>query len=84
MGKITQQNAASSEELAATSEEMTAQARTLQEIMGFFRGGQAARRPAVALPGPTRARARVAVPAGTRTGPGEPAGEIDEAKFSRF
>jgi methyl-accepting chemotaxis protein len=36
MNQITQQNASSSEELAATAEEMTAQASTLQHVMRFF------------------------------------------------
>ncbi|MDR7308654.1 methyl-accepting chemotaxis protein [Rhodoferax saidenbachensis] len=37
LNQITQQNASSSEELAATAEEMSGQAAQLQEVMGFFR-----------------------------------------------
>jgi methyl-accepting chemotaxis protein len=37
MSQITQQNAAASEELAATSEEMSGQARHLQQLMDFFK-----------------------------------------------
>jgi methyl-accepting chemotaxis protein len=37
MNQITQQNASASEELAATAEEMNAQAGQLQELIGFFR-----------------------------------------------
>lgn len=37
MSQITQQNAAASEELAATSEEMNGQARLLQELVAFFK-----------------------------------------------
>ena len=38
--QLTQQNAAGSEELAATAEEMTAQAEKLRQTMGFFQVGQ--------------------------------------------
>ncbi len=41
MDDVTQRNAAASEELASTAEEMTAQARALQELMSFFRAGSA-------------------------------------------
>ncbi len=37
LSQVTQQNASGSEELAATAEEMSAQASSLQELMGFFR-----------------------------------------------
>jgi methyl-accepting chemotaxis protein len=36
LNQITQQNASASEELAATAEEMNAQAQHLQEVMAFF------------------------------------------------
>jgi methyl-accepting chemotaxis protein len=36
LNQITQQNASSSEELAATAEEMSSQAEQLQEAMSFF------------------------------------------------
>jgi len=36
LNQITQQNACASEELAATSEEMSGQAAQLQELMAFF------------------------------------------------
>jgi methyl-accepting chemotaxis protein len=39
LNQITQQNASSSEELAATAEEMSSQAAQLQEVMGFFKMG---------------------------------------------
>ena len=39
MNQITQQNASSSEELAATAEEMTGQTAQLQQMMGFFKTG---------------------------------------------
>jgi methyl-accepting chemotaxis protein len=43
LNQITQQNASSSEELAATSEEMNGQAQALQQLIGFFKvaGGDA-------------------------------------------
>jgi len=37
LNQTTQQNASSSEELAATSEEMSGQAEQLQQIMMFFK-----------------------------------------------
>ncbi|TAK62464.1 methyl-accepting chemotaxis protein [Methylobacter sp.] len=40
LNKITQQNASSAEELAATSEEMSGQAAQLQELMAFFTIGE--------------------------------------------
>ncbi|MDO8699870.1 MAG: methyl-accepting chemotaxis protein [Rhodoferax sp.] len=39
LNQITQQNASSSEELAATAEEMSGQAAQLQEVMSFFKVG---------------------------------------------
>jgi methyl-accepting chemotaxis protein len=77
MSQITQQTASSSEELAATAEEMTAQAATLQDLMRFFtvakqRGPSDARRPApVKLP--AQPRRRDAVRSAT-----------EEATFERF
>ncbi|HEY8906577.1 MAG TPA: methyl-accepting chemotaxis protein, partial [Rhodoferax sp.] len=44
LNHITQQNAASSEELAATAEEMSGQAMQLQEVMSFFSVGGDSRR----------------------------------------
>jgi len=43
LSQITQQNASASEELAATAEEMSGQANSLQELMGFFTIGQQGR-----------------------------------------
>ena len=37
LNQITQQNASSSEELAATAEEMSGQAEQLQQLMAFFK-----------------------------------------------
>ncbi len=45
LNQITQQNASSSEELAATSEEMSGQAAQLQELMAFFTVGDVAAAP---------------------------------------
>ncbi|HXU93496.1 MAG TPA: PAS domain-containing methyl-accepting chemotaxis protein [Gallionella sp.] len=44
LNQITQQNAAASEELAATAEGMSAQATHLQQMMGFFRLSAGARK----------------------------------------
>ena len=46
LSKATQQNASASEELAATSEEMSGQAEQLQQVIGFFGGGEEAPKPA--------------------------------------
>jgi methyl-accepting chemotaxis protein len=39
--QVTQRNASAAEELASTAEEMTSQAESLQQLMGFFRVGEA-------------------------------------------
>jgi len=44
LNQLTQQSASSSEELAATSEEMSGQADVLQRLMGFFNRGSAGAR----------------------------------------
>ncbi|MET0351811.1 MAG: hypothetical protein ABW067_18590, partial [Rhizobacter sp.] len=49
----TQQNASSSEELAATSEEMSSQAEQLQQAMSFFKLGTHAGHAPMAAPAPT-------------------------------
>jgi len=46
LNQATQQNASASEELAATAEEMGAQAGQLQELMLFFKVGEVASAPA--------------------------------------
>jgi methyl-accepting chemotaxis protein len=40
LNQITQQNASSSEELAATAEQLLAQTDSLQQLMGFFTVGE--------------------------------------------
>ena len=42
--QVTQSNASAAEELASTAEEMAAQAESLQQLMDFFRGGDASSR----------------------------------------
>jgi len=75
LNQITQQNASSSEELAATAEEMSGQAAQLQELMAFFTlaGVAGTRQPAKA------AAFKVAVnkPSAKRPSP-------NEAEFVRF
>ncbi len=70
-----QQNAAASEELASTSEEVNAQAQALQSSMAFFilAGGQAS--------GATQARRSAARPTG-RTSPFQ--ADAEERQFTRF
>lgn len=56
LNQITQQNASSSEELAATAEEMSGQAQNLQQLVAFFKleaAGIAARSVKTARPQPT-------------------------------
>jgi len=94
MNQLTQQNASSSEELAATAEEMMSQTAHLQQMMRFFRTGQpqtqrevrAAAGPALSSKLPPQVR-RAAAPgtAGNPAAgnPGNPAKLLD-AKFDRF
>ncbi|MBS4096619.1 MAG: HAMP domain-containing protein [Sulfuricella sp.] len=42
LNQVTQQNASSSEELAATAEEMSGQSKQLQQLMAFFKAGDGA------------------------------------------
>ena len=60
LDKATQQNASSSEELAATAEELSGQAGQLQETMSFFRTGAGGSRTKVRsrTPAPVASRAR--------------------------
>jgi methyl-accepting chemotaxis protein len=82
MSQITQQNASASEELAATSEEMNAQAGQLLELIGYFRlgnQGQASsprRTEAVARPSNLRELRRPERRA--------PAGLSDDSQFVSF
>ncbi|MBI3230390.1 MAG: diguanylate cyclase, partial [Burkholderiales bacterium] len=46
LSQTTQQNAAAAEELAATAQQMSGQAAALQDLMGFFKGGEQAFRQA--------------------------------------
>ncbi|MBS4097235.1 MAG: MCP four helix bundle domain-containing protein [Sulfuricella sp.] len=67
LNQITQQNASSSEELAATAEEMSGQASSLQQLMAFFtiasgqgKGQQVSARPSAAKP-KSGAKAQIAL-----------------------
>ena len=79
LNQATQQNASASEELAATAEEMSGQAEQLQQLMAFFKAGNAAaatmRQAAVKSAAPMRQLAKT-VQSAT-----EPVGE---AEFVRF
>ena len=79
MTQITQQNASSSEELAATSEEMSSQTAQLQGLMRFFDtgSGRAARAALPAKDAPTR-------PVPVQMKRPDTAPVFDEAKFDRF
>jgi methyl-accepting chemotaxis protein len=89
LSQITQQNASASEELAATSEEMSGQAGALQDLMGFFtidtHGGQPGQRASAARPHKPAASAKA--PA-ARPAHGQPhkaaASAFSEDDFTRF
>ncbi|GAA0229598.1 methyl-accepting chemotaxis protein [Cryptosporangium japonicum] len=90
ISKITQTNASSSEELAATAEQMSAQTAQLQEVMGFFQTSNARRRPPVvsygggtyATPKRSTGSARL-TPAGALPVGSGPS-DVDDSKFDRF
>jgi methyl-accepting chemotaxis protein len=92
LNQTTQQNASSSEELAATSEEMSGHAERLQQTMSFFRlaGG-----PASTVRSPSQAVHKVLAAAKAATAPRAGKGaasklavashvEPDETKFVKF
>jgi methyl-accepting chemotaxis protein len=91
LNQITQQNATSSEELAATAEEMSGQASNLQELMGFFtiagvqdRNRPSSTRPAAAKP-KTVGKAPAALASITSAGKkGNGAAGVNESDFGRF
>jgi methyl-accepting chemotaxis protein len=66
--ELTQRNAAAAEELASTSEELAAQAETLQQLIGFFKVNGADRSAAAQQP-PSRFGATLAVKKGAKTTP---------------
>jgi methyl-accepting chemotaxis protein len=61
LNQITQQNASSSEELAATSEEMSAQAESLKDLMAFFTTSNQARKVTARIQ--EKAKASIKMPA---------------------
>ncbi|HEX2805536.1 MAG TPA: methyl-accepting chemotaxis protein, partial [Kineosporiaceae bacterium] len=81
MSQITQQNASSSEELAATAEEMMSQTAHLQQLMQFFTIAHQRRR-TVTEPGSTSWPTDALKPAGQTRRQQSPAGF--DAKFDRF
>ena len=82
MSQITQQNASSSEELAATAEEMTGQTHHLQELMRFFTvGGSSGSRLDRSR---TKARPIVTGKLPSQVRRREAPAVVDEAKFDRF
>lgn len=82
LDKVTQQNAAGSEELAATAEEMQARAANLKEVVGFFRmtsNSMPERGPSSKSAGPKITSGKS--PSSRSDGR---AAEVDESKFERF
>ncbi|NOX09661.1 MAG: methyl-accepting chemotaxis protein [Gammaproteobacteria bacterium] len=79
LDKVTQQNAAGSEELAATAEEMQTQSANLQQVVGFFRLATKSdiKRAHVPVSSSQSSRSMVAVVAADED-------ELDESKFGRF
>jgi methyl-accepting chemotaxis protein len=82
MSKITQQNASSSEELAATAEEMSAQTESLQQLMRFFT--VAGMNPAGAAALRVPPRALQGARSGSRLPDRDAAHDLDDAAFDRF
>ena len=85
MSQLTQSTASSSEELAATAEEMTAQAGNLQQLMRFFAIQDQHRAPGAAAPSVPAAPLAMAsrgVPPQVKRA--ETARIPNEAKFDRF
>jgi len=86
LSQITQQNASASEELAATAEEMSGQANSLQELMGFFtiehqgKGVQAGRATMKPKTLAMASAARTSHSSTTKKG----SGNFNEDDFSRF
>ena len=76
--QLTQQNAAGSEELASTAEEMTAQSEAMRQLMSFFQVGEAqAAAPLRAVPAPAAPARRMAAVSAAP-------GAVDESKFRRM
>ncbi|MFG1926589.1 methyl-accepting chemotaxis protein [Cryptosporangium sp. NPDC048952] len=93
ISKITQTNASSSEELAATAQQMSAQTAQLQEVMGFFQTSNARRRPPVLSYGggtyggggtPKRATGSARVTPAGALPVGSGPSDVDDSKFDRF
>ncbi|HEY6796159.1 MAG TPA: methyl-accepting chemotaxis protein [Kineosporiaceae bacterium] len=81
MSQITQQNASSSEELAATAEQMMSQTTLLQDMMRFFKTGHTRPSSRPASPPSTGGRLLSShLPSQPRRAPST----LDEAKFDRF
>jgi methyl-accepting chemotaxis protein len=82
MNQITQTNASSSEELAATAEEMTSQAEQLLELVGFFqleqKNSSKPRQPAFESKAEKRSAST------SRKNKHMPASSVDSSKFERF
>ncbi|GGL07435.1 hypothetical protein GCM10012284_47180 [Mangrovihabitans endophyticus] len=85
MNKTTQQNASSSEELAATAEEMTGQTAQLQQMMRFFTVAGQARRTGGDMFDLSDLNAGIGQRATSQvlSGPAD-LSEVDEGKFERF
>jgi methyl-accepting chemotaxis protein len=86
LNQITQQNASSSEELAATAEEMSGQAAQLQEVMSFFKvaGGNRNHGHATAFHAKSSATPHAAPAQQFASKRINKTGSADEASFVRF
>jgi len=84
LSQITQQNASASEELAATSEEMSSQAAALQELMGFFTiDGQGRGAPAGRMSPRQKPATKAPVGRASHTA-AHKGGGVNEDDFTRF
>jgi len=78
LNQATQQNASASEELAATAEEMSGQAEQLQQVMSFFKVGEASGGGQMRKP---KAPAKMKKPARAAQSLAEAAGESEFVRF---
>ena len=86
LSQLTQQNASASEQLAATSEEMSGQAQKLQQIMSFFKVGTTGADSPMRSAAGTQAKSPVLEPVkrGRKPNGHDHAGKLDVPHFVQF
>ena len=84
LDKVTQQNAAGSEELAATSEEMQAQSQNLQQVVAFFRLAKDSVRNLQTPVPSSKPLSKLSTTTNTKIAAVADEADIDESKFEKF